>query len=298
MGHQSQDIRHLRRQGGRTITSRTEENIMNLRCRTLVGAAALMTTLGLSGSSSLADPRVADLARTGELRVGLFLPQYTKDPGNGELRGVGAHIVSIALARALAARIGVAAKFVEYTAPPEVVECLKGRRCDLGIMGVDPIRAADTGLSPPFIQFDFTHLVPPGSSIRTIADAHGPEIRVAVVRGHASTFALARVLKANRFVEAATPDQAFDLLRSGRADTFASSRPTLLDYSAAVPGSRVLEDRYGVNLVALAVPKGDAGRLSYVSEFIDEMRRSGWLQRVIDSAGLRGFEVASQGASN
>ena len=34
-----------------------------------------------------ADPRVADLVRAGKLRVALFLPQYTKDPVTGELRG-------------------------------------------------------------------------------------------------------------------------------------------------------------------------------------------------------------------
>lgn len=271
---------------------------MNRYDATIVGTAILVAVLGLSGTRSLADPRVADLLQAGEIRVGLFLPQYTKDPVSGELRGVGAHIVSIAVARALAARVGVATKLVGYTAPPEVVECLKAGRCDLGIMGVDPTRAADASLSPPFIQFDFTHLVPAGSSIRSVADAHRPGVRIAVVRNHASTLALARILKSAKFVEAATPDDAFDLLRSGRADTLASSRPTLLDYSAALSGSRVLEDRYGVNLVALAVPKGQVGRLAYISEFLDDMKRSGWLQRAIDSAGLHGFEVASPRVSN
>ena len=35
-----------------------------------------------------ADPRVADLARAGKVRVGLFLPQYIKDPATGRLRSV------------------------------------------------------------------------------------------------------------------------------------------------------------------------------------------------------------------
>src|SRR6516225_9017687 len=33
------------------------------------------------------DPRVADLVRAGKVRVALYLPQYTKDPATGELRG-------------------------------------------------------------------------------------------------------------------------------------------------------------------------------------------------------------------
>jgi polar amino acid transport system substrate-binding protein len=237
-------------------------------------------------------PRIAEIVSAGKVRVGLFLPQYTKDPISGELQGVGAHVVSIEVARALAARLGVATQLVGYTTPPEVVECLKAGQCDLGIMGVDPTRAAELGLSPAFIQFDFTHLVPADSSIRSVADAHLPGVRIAVVRNHASTLALTRILKHTEFVDAATPESAFDLLRAGRADTLASSRPTLLDYSAELPGSRVLEDRYGVNLVAIAVPKSQAGQLTYVSEFIEEAKASGLVQRVIERAGLRGFQVA------
>jgi polar amino acid transport system substrate-binding protein len=266
--------------------------------RTTALAAILLAVLALTGTRSLADPRVADLKQAGEIRLGLFLPQYTKDPASGELRGVGAHIVSIAVARALAERVGVATRFVAHTAPPEVVQCLKVRRCDLGIMGVDPTRATDASLSPPFMQFDFTHLVPAGSSIRSIADAHRQGVRIAVVRNHASTLVLARLLQRTDVVEAETPADAFELLRNGKADTLASSRPTLLDYVALLPGSRVLDDRYGTNLVALAVPKSQAAWLGYISEFLDELKRSGWLQQTIDSAGLRGFEVASTRVSN
>ncbi len=270
---------------------------MNWRRAITMSVAALVSVLAVSGMRSVADPRMTNLMQAGELRVGLFLPQYSKDPASGELRGVGAHIVSIEVARALAARLGVSVRFIGYRTPPEVVECLKAGQCDLGIMGVDPARAAQVSLSPAFMQFDFTHLVPAGSSIRSASDAARPGIRIAVIRQHASTMVLARMSKHSEFVEAATPDGAFDLLRGGRADTFASARPTLLDYVLQLPGSRVLDDRYGVNLVALAMPKGHRERLAYVSEFLDELKRSGWMKQAIDSAGLRGFEVASQQVS-
>jgi polar amino acid transport system substrate-binding protein len=81
-------------------------------------------------------------------------------------------------------------------------------------------------------------------------------------------------------------------LRSGRADVFSSARPTLLDYVPQLPGSKVLADGYGVNLVALAVPKGQDRQLAYLSEFLGQMKQSGWLKRAIDAAGLQGFEVA------
>jgi hypothetical protein len=62
-----------------------------------------MTTDGLQQTH---DAWAADLARSGYLRVGLFLPQYTTDTVTGELRG---RPVFSDIAHALADRIGVEA---------------------------------------------------------------------------------------------------------------------------------------------------------------------------------------------
>lgn len=87
-------------------------------------------------------------------------------------------------------------------------------------------------------------------------------------------------------------EAAFNLLRIGQADTFASTRPVLLAYSTKLPGSQVLEDRYGANLIAMAVAKDQTGRLAYFSEFIEEAKASGIVQRAIERAGERGVGVA------
>ena len=164
-------------------------------------------------------------------------------------------------------------------------------------MGNNPSRAAEVGFTPPFIILPFTYLVPAGSSIRSVADADRPGVRIAVVRNHESTLALRRMLKHASPVGAEIPDAAFDLLRTGHADAFASALPTLLDYSTKLPGSRVLEDRYGANLQAMAVPKGEAGRLAYFTEFIEEAKTSGLVQRAIERAGQHGIRVGPPGSS-
>jgi polar amino acid transport system substrate-binding protein len=64
-----------------------------------------------------------------------------------------------------------------------------------------------------------------------------------------------------------------------------------------LPGSRVLTDRFGVNAVAIAVPKGEARRPAFIREFVEEAKASGMVQRAIESAGLRGVQVAGA-ASN
>jgi polar amino acid transport system substrate-binding protein len=141
------------------------------------------------------------------------------------------------------------------------------------------------------MQLDFTYLVPTGSSIRSADQADRPGIRIAAVRNHASTLGLSGILKHAKLMYGETPDSAFDILRLGDADAFAQARPVLLDYLPALPGSRVLPDSYGAYLLAMALPKGQSGRLAYMTEFMEEAKASGLVQRAIEHAGLLGIDV-------
>jgi hypothetical protein len=114
------------------------------------------------------------------------------------------------LARGLARRLGVEVQLVGHPTPPKAVECVKTAACDLVIVGIEPSRAAEVDFSQPVIQFDYTYLVPAGSSIGSIADVDRPGIRIAVLRNHASTFALSRIVKHAELVAAEVPDTAFD----------------------------------------------------------------------------------------
>lgn len=59
------------------------------------------------------------------------------------------------------------------------MECLKAGACDLLFLPFEA-RAANVGdFSPPIFQFDYTLLVPGGSSIRSVADADRPGVRIA-----------------------------------------------------------------------------------------------------------------------
>ena len=126
-----------------------------------------------------------------------------------------------------------------------------------------------------------------------IADlAQAGNVRIAVVRDHASTLTLSRIFKHAQLVYAATPDPTFAFLRNGQADAFASIRGVLLTYSAKLPGSRVLDEHYGANLLGMVVPEGQSARLAYISEFIEQAKASGLVQQAIERAGLPGYKVA------
>jgi polar amino acid transport system substrate-binding protein len=255
----------------------------------MLGLLAPATT---ADAQQAPDPRVADIVRAGKVRIGLHLPQFVKDPATGEIRGHGTGTVIVEIAQALAERLRTKLELIGHPSPPALVECLKAGACDAGFLGFTPHRTGDVDFAPPHIMVPFTYMVPAGSTIRSVADADKAGLRIAAVRNHASTLALGRILKHAETLGVEIPDEAFELLRSGKADAWASPRPPLLEYAGKLPGARVLDDRYGENLQSIAVAKRQDARLAYITEFVEDAKASGQVARAIERAGERGIEVA------
>jgi len=239
-----------------------------------------------------ADPRIADLVRSGEIRLALFLPQYVNDP-SGVLRGVGTGVIAMEIVRALAARLGIETSLIALPTPTKAIEALKHGGCDVAFLGIEPTRAAEVDFTSPVFEFDYTHLVAANSTIRSSADAERPGVRVAIVSSHASALALRRSASRAELIGSELPDAAFALLVAGKADAFALPREQLLDYAATLPGSRVLDDSYGINRVAIAVQKGRSGWRAFFSEFVETAKASGLIEQIIARGALRGFQVAA-----
>lgn len=252
--------------------------------------AALLASAATAGAQPTSDSRVADLVQNGKVRVGLFLPQYIKDAATGELKGVWAES-----ARALAARIGIPLVLVEHPTPPQAIGCLKSGACDLLFLPFDDRSASVGDFSPPIFQFDYTLLVPAGSAVKRVLDADRDGVHIAAVRNHASTIELHQLLKHAELTYAVTPEQTFELLRDGKANAMASARPTLLSYAAKLPGSHVLEDRYGANINRIVVPKGKTAWLSYIGEFVEDAKAKGVVQKAIERGGPPGVTVSPPG---
>ena len=240
-----------------------------------------------------ADPRIADVVQAGVIRLALFLPQYTKDAATGAVRGLGPGVVMLDIARELAARLGAKLLIVEQPTPRAALDCIKAGGCEFAFLGIEPSRAAEIDFTPAVFQFDYSFLVPAGSALRHFADVDRAGIRIAVVRNHASTMALTRMVKHAELVGFDLPDDTFTALRDGKADAFAAPRQILVEYSERLPGSRVLDQGYGVNRVGIAVAKHRQGLLSYLAEYVEDVKASGLIERLIAEAGLRGFAVAS-----
>lgn len=262
--------------------------------RTIATTTVLMIMLtavpGEAVAQPASDPRVADLVQSGTLRAGLFFTQFYKDAATGQPKSVW-----VETARALAARIGVSAQIIEHPTPEGAIACLSGGACDIIFLPRDARAAAIGDFSAPFIQFEYTLMVPPGSEIRSIADADRAGVKIAAVRNHASAVTLGKLLKHGQMVHADTPDPTFEMMRSGAAAAMASARNTLIVHAAKLPGARVLDDYYGANLNRIVVRRGHDGRRAYINDFVEWAKASGFLKDAIERAGPRGITVAPAG---
>jgi polar amino acid transport system substrate-binding protein len=254
-------------------------------------ALALVFAAGCASPPPAPTPaQKSELAPTGTLRVAVFTGNPvlgTQDKASGEVSGTTA-----AMGRALAERAGVPVKIIGYSAIAKLVEDAKTGEWDVAVVAFDPARKSVIDFAPPHIVVDLTYLVAPGSTIRSVPEADKAGVRIAAAKGAATTLFLERTLKEAQVVQADNEPAAFALIKEGKAQVYAQNRYMLLGLADGLPGARVLDDRFAAAEMCLVVPKGRAAALAYVSEFVEQSKQSGTVQRAIDEAKLRGVSVA------
>jgi polar amino acid transport system substrate-binding protein len=264
------------------------ESSMTRMCRIIVAFLAIAAALFSSstGTATAADPDRRILAPTGILRVGLYPGTPTSilpDPKSGGPRGVGYD-----LGKELARRLDVPYEPVVFAKNAEVLEAVKTGNVDIAFTNASPARARDMDFGPPYLEIELGYLVPQGSAASTPADVDSPGFRVGVTAGSSSDATLTRDLKQATIVRAATIDAAVDMMSAGNLNAFATNKATLFEMAEKLPGSRVLDGRWGVERHAIAIPKGRDRGIAFVRKFTDDVTSEGLVRAAIARAGLRG----------
>ena len=267
---------------------------IDLLLATPVAALAVFLAACASAPPAPTPAQKSELAPTGTLRVAVFTGNPvlgTADKASGEVKGTTA-----TLGRALAQAAGVPVKIIGYSAIAKMVEDAKTGEWDVAVVAFDPARKSVVEFAPPHIVVDLTYLVAPGSNIRSVPEADRPGVSIAAAKGAATTLFLQRTLKSAQVMQADNEPAAFGLIKDGRAQVYAQNRYMLLGLADGLPGARVLEDRFSAAEMCLVLPKGRGAALAYVSEFVEQSKQSGTVQRAIDEAKLRGVSVAPTAA--
>lgn len=259
---------------------------MRVTCRLLSAIAALLMG-ACTNMHTAATPEIRHaLAPSGTLRVGVYNGSpfsLIRDPASGETKGV-----AVEFGRALAARLGIACELVEFPRIAQVLEGMKTGRVDLTLANATPARANDYDWTQPLLLIELGYLVLPGSPVTSITGIDRPGIRIGVTEGGTTNRELAHALKHAQVVPAATMKAAVEMLSQHSIDAYTTNKANLYQMSDGLPGSRVLDGRWGLERLAIAIPKGRAQGMAYLRAFVDEAIAGGLVARASQRAGLRG----------
>ena len=228
---------------------------------------------------------------TGKLRASINLgnPILAKqDPTTGEPGGV-----SIDLARALATRLGVEVEWVVFDAAGKSVEAVRGEQADIGFFAIDPLRGEGIAFTAPYVLIEGSYLVTQASALQFNEDVDRPGVRVTVGKGSAYDLFLTRELQHAEIVRAPTSPAVVDVFAAQQLDVAAGVKQQLQADLLRYPGHRLLPGRFMVIQQAMGTPKSRGPQAAaWLSEFVEEMKSSGFVAEALKRHGIQGASVA------
>ncbi len=256
----------------------------------LIAASALASQ---AGPAIAADPdALAILAPTGLLRVALYTGTPTSilpDPASGGPRGVGYD-----LGKEFAKRLGVPFEPVVFSKNADVLAAIKDGTADVAFTNSSSAaRAKDMDFGPPFMDVELGYLVPKGSALTDVSGVDAKGIRVGVTAGSSSEATLTREFKNAAVIGVTNFDAGIAMMTEGKLDAYATNKASLFEMSEKLPGSKVMEGRWGVEHFAVAIPKGRDQGMAFVRQFTLEVKSQGLVSAAITRAGLHGAVTAA-----
>ena len=250
----------------------------------LLATAALLAGCVTTAPQATPQERAA-LAPTGKLRVGV----YGGSPTSLVLDKSGDKVgVAYELGREFARWLDVPFEPVEYKRIAEVIEAMKAGEVDFTFTNATEARARDVTFTQTMISLELGYLVPRDGKVQTVGDVDRAGVRVGVAQGSTSQGTLGRLYKQAGIVPVPSLKVAAEMLSQGTLDAFATNKGILHELADNVAGARVLEGRWGLEHMAIGIPKGREAGLSYMNHFAFSVRQDGTLQSAISRAGLRG----------
>ena len=265
--------------------------------RTAIAVSSLVLLASCATQQQVTPAVLADLAPTGKMRVGINFQNALltrKDPATGEAGGI-----ALDLARELGRRLGVPVEIIPYQTAGHLADAVKSGEWDVGFFAADPQRATAIAFTAPYAEIETTYLVPAGSPFRRVEDVDREGVRIAVGAKGGPDLAASRVLKHAQLVRAPSTAATRKLFVAEKLDALAGLRPTLVQDAKDIPGSRLLEGRFSVVGQAVGTHPDRAAGAQYLRDFVEDIKASGLVARVIEKNGMHGLTVAppAQGGS-
>jgi polar amino acid transport system substrate-binding protein len=266
-----------------------------------LGALGALSAVGLGGCASPSGQQaapagpppasvVAALAPTGSLRACINLGNavLARREADGQPAGV-----SVDLARALAAELGVPVQLVVVTAAAASVQTVRSGAAEIGFFAVDPARSDGIRFSAPYVIIEGAYLVRQGSPLTDNAQVDRPGTKVMVGRGSAYDLFLTRHLQQAQRVFATTSQDVVPRMLAEGADVAAGVKQQLEADAARLGGLRLLPGRFMVIEQAMGVnaSRGDEAA-RWLHGFVERAKASGAVAAALRRHGVQGALVA------
>ena len=263
-------------------------------CAVLAMASATLLTACVStmpaNFSSPALEVVRALAPDGTLRAAINFGNpilANKDAKTGEPFGV-----SVDIARALGKRLNVPVELVLFNSAGKVVEAVSANEVSIAFVAIDPVRAATTAYTAPYVIIEGAYLVREHSPLRDNAEVDRAGTRVVVGAGSAYDLYLTREIKNATLVRAPTSPLVTDEMLKQNLEVAAGVKQQLQADAARVGGVRLLPGRFMVFNQAVGMPIARAIAVDYVKAFVEDVKASGFVANALERHGIKGALVA------
>lgn len=199
----------------------------------------------------------------------------------GQPRGI-----TVDLAQALAARLGLAVDFVEMARAVDVSDTARSGVWDLCFLAVDPKRAETIAFSEPYVQIDGCYLAGPGCDAADAGALVASGAAVGTVVGSAYSLTLERQEGAERLVHFPDIHAMLAALDDRAVAAVAGIGAVMAREAAARPGTRVLAPAFMSIRQAMGVPQGRPKAAAALRAFVDEAARSGLVGDILERHGV------------
>lgn len=239
---------------------------------------------------SLPPSVLATLAPTGVLRASINLgnPILANRDAAGEPFGV-----SIDLARAFAARVGLPVELVVFDTAAQSVDAVTHEQADFGFFAVDPVRGAGISFTAPYVLIEGAYLVRADSPLRDNAEVDQSGHRIVVGKGSAYDLHLTREIRRATLLRAPSSPAVVQTFLDEGAEVAAGVKQQLEADLRRLPGLRLLPGRFMVIQQAMGVPKGRGEAVAdLLRGFVEDMKASGFVAEALARHRIQGASVA------
>ena len=196
--------------------------------------------------------------------------------------------VSPDMAQELADKLNLQLKLIPYTTPGEIADDAENDKWDICNIGAEPQRAEKINFSAAYAEIQATYIVQSNSKINNILDVDKIGNKICVASRTAYGLWLERNIHNAELIQVEGVDSSFDVFLNENLDALAGLRPALIDDVKKISGAKILEGQFMSVQQAIGTSIQNIHSSIYIAEFVEEMKKTGFVQKLIDKHNVSG----------